>query len=122
MVDPARGVHAVVAAVQVGVAVEVGVVVEEARAVAVDVRLLQREQAGAREHRRRAARESDRVRGRVERRRRHVDLRRAEEIRPLGAGDTGAEDDAGESQEAPYHCAAITSASVKGIGLYSKRS
>src|SRR5205823_14994251 len=52
VVDAARRVEAVVAAVRVGIAVDVGVVVEEAGAVLVDVRLLQTEQARPGEHRR----------------------------------------------------------------------
>ena len=121
VVDAARRVEAVVAAVRVGIAVDVGVVVEEAGAVLVDVRLLQAEQARPGEHRRGTRREHGRVGGRVERGRRDVDLGGPDEKGSLRADVARREDEEGNQQQ-PDHWAAITSAWVKGMGLYSKRS
>ena len=133
MVGAARRVEPVVPAVRIGIAVRVGLVVEEAgprlaaivgwatRRVVVGVGFLQAEEPRPGEDRRRAIGEHRRIDRRIEGRRRHVHLGRAEEVGTLRAGRTGRQGERERGQEA-HHCAAITSAMVKGIGLYSKRS
>src|SRR5207245_6916357 len=108
-------------AVRVGRAVASGVGVEERGAVLCAERPLQTERARPGEHRRGTRREHGRVGGRVERRRRDVDLGGPDEKGSLRADVARREDEEGNQQQ-PNHWAAITSAWVKGIGLYSKRS
>ena len=123
VIDAARRVEPVVATVQVRVAVLVALVVEEARAVPVDVRLLEGEEARSGEDGLGARREHGRIGGRIEGGRRHVHPGRAEQVHALRAGRAVRQRDERQGrEEAPHHCAAITSAMVKGIGLYSKRS
>jgi hypothetical protein len=120
VVDTARRVQAVVAAVRVRVAVDVGLVVEEAGGVDVPVRLLEAEEARAVEDGRRAEREHGRVRRSIEGRRRDLHPRGAHEIAALRRRrGRGREHQRERPEEAPHaHCAAMTSAIVKGIGLY----